>query len=82
MNRTKLVKNIEISCQELRAERNVLLDQQNLHAPRLNAYEIIRKNNTEANLKLVETTKRLNLLTGEFKLLQDRLAMEKKTPRT
>ena len=38
-------------------ERNVLLDQQNLHAPRLNAYEIIRKNNTEANLKLVETTK-------------------------
>ena len=71
-------KEYEIMCQEFRAERNVLRDQQNLHAPRLNAYEIIRKNNTEANLKLVEATKRLNLLTGEFKLLQDRLAMEKK----
>ena len=67
----------ENTYEEIRRERNTLLDRQSLNAPKLKAYDVLRKNNEATNAKLVETAKKLNYITGEFKLLKNSLSMER-----
>ena len=67
----------ENTYEEIRRERNTLLDRQSLNTPKLKAYDVLRKNNEATNAKLVETAKKLNYITGEFKLLKNSLSMER-----